>query len=316
MIKKGKYHSFLIMPSTPGKKIIKFTLPSYVWSLFSIISAVILVWAAAGAWIVFRHNAVAEKCQVLEQENRSAKTQLEDRNKEVEYLNRELNRIREKAGFIEKFLGLESQGAAEGRIGQGGEEVGSNFEAIEPPAPAVQTASMGPREIGKLAYDLNHIIEALETKQKELEHTPSISPIDSKDAWISSSYGLRISPFTGKKQFHLGVDIAACKGTPILAPASGVVSYVGKQRLMGLTVKIRHNRTFTTMYGHLLKAKVKKGRSVKRGEVIGYMGTSGRSTGYHVHYSVAKNGKHVNPFYLMMDWDKKHTALAAAEEID
>jgi len=82
---------------------------------------------------------------------------------------------------------------------------------------------------------------------------------------------------------------------------------------MGLMVKIKHDSTYQTVYGHLFKATVKRGQRIKRGEVIGYMGNSGRSTGYHLHYEVRKNGKRINPFFHMMDWDKNSTLMALSE---
>ena len=82
---------------------------------------------------------------------------------------------------------------------------------------------------------------------------------------------------------------------------------------MGLMVKIKHDSTYQTVYGHLLKAAAKRGQRIKRGEVIGYMGNSGRSTGYHLHYEVRKNGKRINPFSHMMDWDKNSTLMASSE---
>ncbi len=79
---------------------------------------------------------------------------------------------------------------------------------------------------------------------------------------------------------------------------------------MGLTLKIRHDSTYITTYGHLHKAALKKGQRVKRGEIIGYMGNSGRSTGYHLHYEIKKKGKRVNPLSFMVDWTGNRPALA------
>ena len=82
---------------------------------------------------------------------------------------------------------------------------------------------------------------------------------------------------------------------------------------MGLTIRIKHNQTYTTSYGHLLKTAVKKGQSVNRGDVIGYMGNTGRSTGYHLHYEISESGKRIDPFPLMMDWKESTFALASEE---
>jgi murein DD-endopeptidase MepM/ murein hydrolase activator NlpD len=122
---------------------------------------------------------------------------------------------------------------------------------------------------------------------------------------------MRISPFTGQEQFHPGIDIAGAERTPIVAPAKGTVVFVGKEGALGMTVRIRHDSVYETTYGHLKKAAVKKGQRVDQGDVVGYMGNSGRSTGTHLHYAIEKNGKNINPFPYMKDWRDIPPTLAA-----
>ena len=130
-------------------------------------------------------------------------------------------------------------------------------------------------------------------KQKSiLASTPSIWPVM---GWVSSEFGYRISPFTGKREFHRGIDIATRIGKKIVAPADGIIVNVCSKAGLGNTVKIDHGNGVTTYYGHLMKSAVKKGKRVKRGDAIGYVGNSGRSTGPHLHYTVLLNGVSVNP---------------------
>ncbi|MEA3486332.1 MAG: M23 family metallopeptidase [Thermodesulfobacteriota bacterium] len=131
-------------------------------------------------------------------------------------------------------------------------------------------------------------------KQKSiLASTPSIWPVI---GWVTSEFGYRASPFTGKREFHRGIDIATEIGKEIVSPADGIVASVSKQRGMGNMVKVDHGRGVITIYGHLLKkGNVKKGQKVKRGDTIGYVGNSGRSTGPHLHYGICINGVYVNP---------------------
>lgn len=117
--------------------------------------------------------------------------------------------------------------------------------------------------------------------------TPSIRPVDG--GWISSKFGYRLSPFSGKRELHSGVDIACQKGTPIKATADGKVVYAGVKGLMGKTVVVDHGFGIKTRYGHLNKIRVTDGQNVKRNEMIGEMGSTGRSTGPHVHYEVRLN---------------------------
>jgi murein DD-endopeptidase MepM/ murein hydrolase activator NlpD len=130
-------------------------------------------------------------------------------------------------------------------------------------------------------------------KQKSiLASTPSIWPVM---GWVTSEFGYRISPFTGKREFHRGIDIATKIGKEIGAPADGMVITVRRKAGMGNCIKIKHGNGITTHFGHLMKVAVKKGKRVKRGDVIGYIGNSGRSTGPHLHYAVVLNGISVNP---------------------
>lgn len=311
---REKYHTLFIMPPSPRKRVLKFSLPSFCWRIFYVIAAAIVLWAGVGAWSLYHHKQITQRCLFLVKENQLARNRLEDQKQEVEYLNQQLRKIRDQAGFIRKFLGLEPQSIAKGKIGQGGEGVSPRAFSFPPELPSrvnpkrlnpsysTQSAYLSPQEINKIYTDLDQIIETLQNKQQEIEHTPSISPVEPQKSWISSGYGIRISPFTGKKQLHLGIDIAGWKGTPIVASANGKVIFVGKCRTLGLMARIRHNSTFTTEYAHLLRASVKKGQYVERGEIIGYMGNSGWSTGYHVHYGIKKKGKYINPFPYMMDW--------------
>ena len=132
----------------------------------------------------------------------------------------------------------------------------------------------------------------------ELKHTPSIMPTWGR---ITSGFGWRRDPFTGKRTFHNGIDVANKTGTPIVAAASGEVVYIGRMGRLGLCVKINHGYGYKSLYGHIKNSTVKVGEKVKRGNIIAYMGSSGRSTGTHLHYSIFKHGKAVNPRdYIML----------------
>ncbi|MDH3891175.1 MAG: M23 family metallopeptidase [candidate division Zixibacteria bacterium] len=139
-------------------------------------------------------------------------------------------------------------------------------------------------------YDEVHA--ALDDLQDRLKHTPSIWPCK---GWYSRGYGQKYDPFTGYKRMHWGIDLANPRGTQIVATADGKVIKVGNQGGMGKTVVIDHGYGFKTLYGHLSKSNVKRGQRVKRGEVIALMGSTGYSTGPHLHYEVSRNGKRLNP---------------------
>jgi len=136
------------------------------------------------------------------------------------------------------------------------------------------------------------LIDHLEDQVNLLASTPAIRPVD---GWITCGFGNRKSPFTGKREFHKGIDIANRKGTPIYATADGVVTFAGNKGLLGKTIMINHGHGMVTRYGHSHKLLKKRGEKVKRGEKIALVGRTGRTTGSHVHYEVLLNGIPVNP---------------------
>ncbi|MBU1168649.1 MAG: peptidoglycan DD-metalloendopeptidase family protein [Proteobacteria bacterium] len=142
------------------------------------------------------------------------------------------------------------------------------------------------------------LYEFIEEQKNMLASTPAIRPTT---GWVSSQFGYRISPFTGRRSFHKGLDIANRKNSPIIAPADGVVSFAAPKGNMGLMIVIDHGHGMITRYGHLAKVEVTMGKAVKRGDIIALMGNSGRSTGPHLHYEVRLNGIPVNPVKYILD---------------
>jgi murein DD-endopeptidase MepM/ murein hydrolase activator NlpD len=140
----------------------------------------------------------------------------------------------------------------------------------------------------------------IRNKEKLLASTPAIQPISNKDLnRLSSGFSYRIDPIYKTVKFHPGLDFSAPQGTPIYATAQGVVRTAGNLgNGYGNHVIINHGYQYSTLYGHMYRIKVRVGQSVKRGEVIGYVGNSGKSTGSHLHYEVMKGKKHLDPIYF------------------
>ncbi|MGM0598390.1 MAG: M23 family metallopeptidase [Candidatus Rifleibacteriota bacterium] len=115
------------------------------------------------------------------------------------------------------------------------------------------------------------------------------------NGWVSSGFGMRRHPVTRRRAFHTGIDIAARKGTHINAPVDGKVVSAGRSGFLGRMVKIKTNKGLYLYFGHLKRIKCKNGQRVKKGQLIGTVGISGRSTGPHLHFSVKERGKFVNP---------------------
>ena len=135
----------------------------------------------------------------------------------------------------------------------------------------------------------------LDPKGDSVRKTLMRTPIDG--ARLSSGYGMRKHPILGYTKMHRGVDFAAPRGTPIYAAGDGTVEVAGRKGAYGKYVRIRHNSTYKTAYAHMSRygKGIKKGKRVKQGQIIGYVGSTGRSTGPHLHYEILVNGRQINP---------------------
>lgn len=164
-----------------------------------------------------------------------------------------------------------------------------------------RTALRGGATIG-LASGFSHAATAADWLN--LAAAPSLWPVEGR---ITGPYGARLDPFSGEGAFHRGVDIATAYGSPVVAPADGVVSFADFESGYGRLVVIEHGHSITTRYGHLSAFAVNEGEHVSRGDIIGYVGMSGRTTGPHLHYEVWVRGIPVNPYkYLRTTAAKLH----------
>ncbi|MBC7651302.1 MAG: M23 family metallopeptidase, partial [Deinococcales bacterium] len=143
------------------------------------------------------------------------------------------------------------------------------------------------------------ISNMVKNKEKLLAAIPAIQPVSNKDLTrIASGFGYRIHPIYKVGKMHEGLDFTAPQGTPIYATANGTITEAGfNAGGFGNEVRINHGFGYETVYGHMVRIKAKQGQAIKRGEVIGYVGNTGRSTGPHCHYEVHKSGRPVDPIY-------------------
>ena len=150
------------------------------------------------------------------------------------------------------------------------------------------------------ARSYEQIDNLIKNKEQLLSHTPAIQPVSNKDLnRIASGFGYRIDPVYKTVKMHAGLDFAAPQGTPIYATANGTVTTAGnKGNGYGNHVIINHGYGYQTLYGHMVKVKAYSGQKVSRGEIIGWVGSTGKSTGPHCHYEVHKNGNKIDPVYF------------------
>ena len=153
------------------------------------------------------------------------------------------------------------------------------------------------KQIVVQSKSLDEIAGLAEEKEKLLKAIPTIKPVKNEDLTrLASGYGYRSDPFTKARKFHRGMDFTAPRGTPVYATGNGVVKRADRRSSgYGRHVRINHGFGYTSLYAHLYKYVVKRGQKVKRGDLIGFVGSTGRSQAPHLHYEIIKDGKRVNP---------------------
>ncbi len=224
----------------------------------------------------------------------------------VGQLEGELSRLRDLDRKLRLVVGLDTRGEQEASMAQGGAETLSRTALLDVVRQRTgrlvdwvnRDLEVLGQEITSRERSFRELKNFLEEKRSVLASTPTIAPLR---GLVTAGYGYRQSPFTGGREMHEGLDIAAPHGTPILATADGIVSFSGPLAAFGNVVFINHGHGFTTFYAHNSANRVKEGQQVRRGDVIAYVGTSGRTTGPHVHYEVQVNGTTVNPLRYIVD---------------
>lgn len=155
-----------------------------------------------------------------------------------------------------------------------------------------------PDEARRQTSTLRQLLGYYQGRETLLRSTPSVYPAH---GWVTSEFGVRDDPFTAERIMHAGIDVAAREGAPVLAPADGVVTFVGNRGGYGNMVIVEHGFGYSTVYGHMQKMTVKAGERIKRGTQVGAVGNTGRSTGPHLHYEVRVNGIPVNPRLFLLE---------------
>lgn len=243
-----------------------------------------VVYAGARSWLAeYQHGNMHEEVRILEQSSQSNKARLET-----------LIASEETARLI---AGLPSIHPDIRQVGVGG-AVPKPDPGFAPDSPFYQATRLySEMETSRRRSSLSlKSMEDIERQIREVDdrwqYVPSITPVTGV---ITSRYGLRNDPFTGLHTMHHGIDIAAPPGTPVKAPAGGVVIKTGVDPRYGLYLDLDHQNGYKTRFGHLSTILVKKGAALRRGDIIGRVGMTGRTTGHHLHYEVHKDHKRVNP---------------------
>ena len=235
----------------------------------------------------------------LKEEN----TRLIKKEAELDSLRVTMMRIQRSEEIVRDAFMEEKTRIMEDGLGQGGVPAATPSLAVSEDAPV--SSSIAPpvqseypsmlEQARALQASLEGLVKIIDERQQLLNSTPTILPVEAQDYRITSGFGWRRSPFTGSKEFHHGLDISAPRGTPIVAPGEGRVYQVGHDSQRGKYLQVAHGKRCITTYAHLSGFNVELGQEVKRGDIIAYIGNTGRSTGSHLHYEIQINGKAVNP---------------------
>ena len=202
----------------------------------------------------------------------------------VDEIQRRLSGIETTADDLAREMGMDVQSVPAG--GAGGTTLAGRSPLLS------ELDSLSGRTSG-IRKSLEQLDQAFRVRSSLISSTPSIMPAQ---GWFSHGFGWRKDPFSDKRRFHRGIDIVNHRGTPVYATADGVVSRAVRIADLGKTIDVSHGRGYVTRFAHLSEVLVKPGQKVERGELIGKMGSTGRSTGDHLHYEVFHDGRRVNPW--------------------
>jgi len=218
----------------------------------------------------------------------------------VETLNSQMSIIEEKDKAVRTYADLPEIDESVRELGIGGVVVNENAK-IDNLLPDF-TSNITSLELDidaltrKVKLELSSyedIYDKVQENADRIKSIPTIRPVDG--GYLNAGFGYRIDPFDRVNRFHYGLDITVGKGTPIYAPADGIVKIARYMGGFGKSLKIDHGLGYTTFYAHLSKFNIQRGNRIKRGDIIGYVGSTGRSTGSHLHYEVHYYGKPQNP---------------------
>ncbi len=247
----------------------------------------------------------------LRRVNTRIESDLSAQNDKIEEFSTEMNSLIKLEGRIRDLTGLPPRRSAADDTrqgGQGGLEYDADQRIDGVPAAslldgsehAVWTLSTLIEEARYRQETFTEVVDFVTRERELLAATPCIWPVDAPDVWISSGFGYREDPINGKRLFHDGLDVVGPVKSPVVATADGVVTLAAWDGGLGWVVTINHGHGYRTRYGHNHKLLVKKGARVRRGDVIALEGSTGRTTGPHVHYEVIRDGKKVNPYRYLV----------------
>jgi len=295
----------IVFLSDGTKKVRQVRIPKFLLGFFSIF---IISFSLCLAWVLRDYKAVRTQIPELSQiktENKHQKVQLAALAEKIEQISAKMIELKKFDHKLKVMVNLETSEDDSQFLGIGGSDptvLNPDYTVEKAHRKLVRLMHQSLKNLDTyISIQINEKAELhkfFESQKLMLACTPSIWPTR---GWISSGFGYRMSPFTNRREFHRGLDIVTRKGKPVIAPADGVVSGAGREYGYGNIISINHGYGLKSKYAHLSKIHVKKGQYVKRGQKIGKVGNTGRTTGPHLHYEVHLNGVSMNPLRYILN---------------
>lgn len=307
MALQKRYRLSLTTSEAKGEKQIEIGLPHVcLLTVAGVLLSGAILW---GSWIalhsVKNENRYQAEIEYLQEQNQAQAFHIQQFTDRLGHLTGQMERLQNFYAKLKILANLDLQEPQDPSMAAGGPQPDTreiNMYLEESLKRQIQRVHWEMEELQMLAEiqerNAYKVERFFDSQRSLLASTPTIWPVK---GWITSSFGQRMSPFTGRLQMHEGLDIAARPGTPVKASAEGVVIYSGWKSDFGKLVTIDHGYGYRTRYGHLSKIYVKNGQRVKRGDTVGAVGSTGRSTGPHLHYEVKARGLPVNPKTYLLD---------------
>ncbi|MGH9458299.1 MAG: peptidoglycan DD-metalloendopeptidase family protein [Thermoanaerobaculia bacterium] len=288
----GKYSTIIFVPHARAKFRKLRVSHRAIISLVSIVTSSVCL-STFFSWQYFTTLSQTQELAQLRRENRDLEKANEEFSRSVEMLRGQLQAVDEKTRKLAIIAGVSTLDAGTAG-GVGG------IRASELPLGGAHRDEIDKMnfESRRIAADLNLLERKLGERTRLLASTPSIAPVR---GILTDGFGGRRDPFTGERAHHQAVDISSDIGQPVRAPADGIVVKAERAGGYGNVVFVTHGNGYSTRYGHLSKFNVEPGDRIRRGDIVGFVGSTGRSTGPHLHYEVRLNNRPVNPLEFILD---------------
>lgn len=301
---RSKYFNFLYIPTSHAQPKPIHVRRSLVYSL----AVIMAVGVGVATWAVARYSGKIKdtyKLAALERQNATMQAELSDISAELEVLGRHVTQNFDFQKKARLLANLDDISDDISEVGVGGPDQGYIKAIAHLDAKTRDRVFSARGDVDKLLRQsklqresYQGILTRLQETDDKMRGTPSLRPVNV--GFVSSRFGWRMDPVSGRRSMHRGVDFSARLGTPVSATADGVIQFSGTWKTYGNVVEVSHGFGFVTRFAHLQKRLVRKGQRVRRGDIIGRVGSTGKSTFSHLHYEVERDGNRVDPLKFVL----------------